>query len=168
SCPYAAIWWNAEKALPQKCTFCVHLLEEGADKPRGAQACPTGALEMICVEDSDMERIREERGLEVLMPGLKAEPRVYYLNLYRHEKCFIAGNVVLQDKDECAEGAKVTLSKGNKGIDAVETNNYGDFKLDNLEENSGRYDLLVEYPGYREKKLSVEVKESVNIGTIFL
>ncbi|RJR50638.1 MAG: oxidoreductase, partial [Desulfobacteraceae bacterium] len=29
ACPYGAIWWNAEKAVPQKCTFCVHLLEEG-------------------------------------------------------------------------------------------------------------------------------------------
>ena len=29
TCPYNVIWWNAEAALPQKCTFCVHLLETG-------------------------------------------------------------------------------------------------------------------------------------------
>jgi len=28
ACPYDAIWWNEEKNLPQKCTLCVHLLDE--------------------------------------------------------------------------------------------------------------------------------------------
>jgi len=168
SCPYGAIWWNAENAVPQKCTFCVHLLEEGWDKPRCAHSCPTGALEMVCLEDREMEKMREERGLEILMPGLKTNPRVYYLNLYRYERCFIAGNVALRDKDECAEGAKVVLRRGNKILNTVETNNYGDFKLDNLEENSGKYRLVISYPGYGEKGMGVEVKESINIGTIFL
>ena len=44
TCPYGAIWWNQETATPQKCTFCVHLLEDGWQQPRCVQACPTDAL----------------------------------------------------------------------------------------------------------------------------
>ena len=77
--------------------------------------------------------------------------------------------MALQDTDECAEGAKVIVSKGKeKAIDEVVANNYGDFKIDKLEENSGEYQLEVEYPGYDTGKLSVDLKTSVNIGTIFL
>ena len=77
--------------------------------------------------------------------------------------------MALQDKDECAEGATVKLRKG-KGKEAQETitNNYGDFKFDGLEENSGAYELEVSYPGYKTQKLSVDLKASVNVGTLFL
>lgn len=43
SCPYHVIFWNEEKNLPQKCTFCAHRLEENKI-PRCVQACPSGAL----------------------------------------------------------------------------------------------------------------------------
>lgn len=168
SCPYGAIWWNAEKGVPQKCTFCVHLLEDGWDKPRCVQACPTGAIKFLYVEDAEMKKIQKAENLETLQPGLKTKPRVYYENLYRYEKCFIAGNVALQDKDECAEGAKVTLRKGVKALGTVETNNYGDFKVDDLDEKSGKYTLEVDYPGYDKKKVEIDLKTSVNVGSIFL
>jgi len=168
SCPYGAIWWNAEKEVPQKCTFCVHLLEDGWDKPRCVQACPTGALTILYVEDAEMKKIQKAENLEVLQPALKTESRVYYKNLYRYEKCFIAGNVAFQDTDECAEGAKVTLRKGAKVLGTVETNNYGDFKVDNLDEKSGKYMLEVDYPGYDKKKVEIDLKTSVNVGSIFL
>ncbi|MBW1803324.1 MAG: carboxypeptidase regulatory-like domain-containing protein, partial [Deltaproteobacteria bacterium] len=168
SCPYGAIWWNADKAVPQKCTFCAHLLEDGWDKPRCVQACQTGAMEVVYAEDAQMQKRVKAEWLEVLQPGLKTAPRVYYRNLYRYEKCFIAGSVALQDKDECADGARVTLSKGGKALETVETNNYGDFKIDNLEERSGKYTLEVSYPKYKKQKVSVDLKTSVNVGTIFL
>jgi Fe-S-cluster-containing dehydrogenase component len=168
ACPYGAIWWNEDKAVPQKCTFCVHLLEEGWEKPRCVQACPTGALEVVHAEDAEMQRRVKAEGLEAYRPELKAKPRVYYKNLYRYTKCFIAGSVALQDKDECAEGAAVILSKGGKIVQEGTTNNYGDFKFDNLDEDSGTYHLEVSYPRYKKQKLSVNVKASVNVGTIFL
>jgi len=168
ACPYGAIWWNDEKAVPQKCTFCVHLLEEGWKQPRCVQACPTGALEMVCAEDAEIRKRVKSEGLEPYKPELKTSPRVYYKNLYRFTKCFIAGSVALQDKDECAEGAEVKLSSSGKSIGKTVANNYGDFKFHNLDENSGPYELEVAYPGYRKQKRSVELKGSVNVGTIFL
>jgi len=169
TCPYGAIWWNDEKQIPQKCTFCVHLLEDGWKEPRCVHACPTGALRVVHAEDAQMEKIKKSENLEVYQPQYKAKPRVYYKNLYRFTKCFIAGSVAFQDTDECAEGAKITLTKGaKKVVDKTVTNNYGDFKIDNLEEKSGKYLLEVAYKGYEKKTVEVDVKKSVNLGTIFL
>ena len=42
--PYRVIYWNEEKQIPQKCTLCAHLLDEGWKEPRCVEACPTGAL----------------------------------------------------------------------------------------------------------------------------
>jgi len=169
NCPYGAIWWNEETAMPQKCTFCVHLLEDGLQQPRCVQACPTDALSVVRAGDSEMQAIKKSELLEVYRPQYKTKPRVYYKNLYRYTRCFIAGSVVIKDKDECAEGASVTLIKIPKiKIGDAKTNNYGDFKIDNLEENSGKYSLAIELPGYKKKELSVDFKTSVNLGTIFI
>ncbi len=34
TCPYRVIYWNEEKQLPQKCTLCAHLLDQGWKEPR--------------------------------------------------------------------------------------------------------------------------------------
>lgn len=169
TCPYGAIWWNEERSVPQKCTFCIHLLEEGWKEPRCVQACPTGSMRLVHAEDSEMQQIIESEDLEVYQPQYKTRPRVYYKNLYQYTRCLIAGSVALRDTDECADGARVTLIRGsNKTIDEATTNNYGDFKFDNLEENSGRYSLEIAYPGYKKQTLNIDLKTSMNLGTIFL
>ena len=169
SCPYGVIWWNDELDVPQKCTFCAHLLDDGWDKPRCVQACPTGALEILLVEDSEMQRITEAEELEVWHPEYGLEPRVYYKNLYRYTRRFIAGSVALEDIDECAEGAQVTLKRGSEEvIGTAVTNNYGDFKFDNLDDKLDKISLEVAYPGYQMQELSVDLEDSLDIGTIFL
>ena len=171
ACPYGAICWNEELNIPQKCTFCAHLLDDGWKQPRCIQACPTGALSMRYVEDSAMPEIITAEKLEILHPEYKTSPRVYYQNLYRFTRCFIAGSVAVrvEGKDECAEGARVTLSGlSNKQVGESVTDNYGDFKFDNLEENSGRYTLEIIYLGYEKKTIEVDLKTSLNAGVIFL
>lgn len=169
SCPYGVIFWNEALELPQKCTFCAHLLDEGWKTPRCVQACPTGAMEFILAEDPEMERRIETEKLEVWHPEYGLAPRVYYKNLYRFTKIFIAGSVARKDADECVEGAQVTLKNSSgKLIGTVVTNNYGDFKFDDLEGKSGRYQLEVEAAGYPKQKLAVDLKESIDIGTLFL
>ena len=34
ACPYGAVYWNAELDIPQKCTGCAHLLDNGYKLPR--------------------------------------------------------------------------------------------------------------------------------------
>ncbi|MFC1932056.1 4Fe-4S dicluster domain-containing protein [Chloroflexota bacterium] len=170
TCPYGAIWWNEEKNVAQKCTLCAHLLDEGWKEPKCVQSCPTGALSIVKVEDSKMAQIIKDENLEVLHPEYKTKPRVYYKNLYRFLKCFIGGSVAIEvaDISECADGARVTLFKNSTKIGEAITDNYGDFKFDNLEENSGRYSLEIVCEGYEKKTLEVDLTTSKNVGTILL
>ncbi len=169
SCPYGVIWWNDELDLPQKCTFCAHLLDEGWVEPRCVQSCATGAMEFLHIDDPGMQQVVEANKLETYHPEYGLKPRVYYKNLYRYTRSFISGSVALKDVDECAEGAKVTLKNSlGKVVDTAATNNYGDFKIDNLKGESGQYILEVEYSGYERQELRFDLKESVDVGTIFL
>ncbi|MEJ2725381.1 MAG: oxidoreductase, partial [Deltaproteobacteria bacterium] len=170
ACPYGAIWWNEEKNVPQKCTFCAHLLDEGWREPRCVQSCPTGALLALKVEDDEMMHIVNSEELTRLHPEYGTEPRVYYRNLYRFAQCFIGGSVAME-KDEvtdCGVGARVTLMQGSKKIQETVADTFGDFKFDGLEENSGIYILEIRCRGCEEKTIEVDLKASVNVGTIFL
>ena len=168
-CPYGAIWWNEEKECAQKCTFCAHLLDEGWREPRCVQACPTGALRAIYVEDLEMSKIIEQENLEVYMPNHKTKPRVYYKNLYRFLKCFIGGSVAIltEGREECVEGAKVTLKKGSERIREATTETFGEFKFDDLDENSGEYLIEIIYGQYK-KDLKVALKNSMYLGCTVL
>jgi Fe-S-cluster-containing dehydrogenase component len=171
ACPYGAIWWNEELEIPQKCTFCAHLLDDGWTKTRCVQSCPTGALSVRYVEGAEMQKIIKAEKLEVYQPEHETNPHVYYKNLYRFTRCFIGGSIAVRvdGKDECLEGAKVTLfNAANKKISECVTDNYGDFKFDNLEENSGKYTLQMAHTDYEIKTIEVELKESLNVGTIYL
>ena len=171
ACPYDAIKWNEELQLPQKCTFCAHLLDDGWTMTRCAQSCPTGALMVRLVEDSDMREIIKAENFEVYHPEHKTNPRVYYKNLHRFTRCFIGGSVAVRvnGRDECAEGATVTLlNAANEKLGECTTDNYGDFKFDNLEENSGKYTLRIAHAGNVTKTIEVDLKKSVNAGVIFL
>jgi len=169
ACPYGHIWWNEELQLPQAWTFDAHLIDQGWAKTRGDQSCPTGAMRAIKVEDDEMARIAHEQDLEVIKPELGSKPRVYYRNLWRYTKCFIGGSVA-EDRNgtiDCVEGASVQLVKDGASIAVTTTDNYGDFKFDKLEENSGRYTVQI-YAGGRSKVVETNLGASINLGEIRL
>ncbi|MFC1823664.1 4Fe-4S dicluster domain-containing protein [Thermodesulfobacteriota bacterium] len=168
ACPYGVIWWNEEKNIPQKCTFCAHLLDDGWKKTRCVQSCPTGALVIVRADDSEMQRIFESEKLEILYPEHKTKPRVYYKNLYRYFKCFIGGSIAVESdgKTDCAEGVQVTLLKDGQKVAEAVTDNYGDFKIDHLEENSGKHALEFVLDGYDKKTMDVDLRTSLNLGII--
>ena len=170
ACPYDAIWWNEEKNVPQKCTFCAHLLDDGWKEPRCVQACPTGALRVVRTRDRNMQVRVASEGLQVLNPQYNTNPRVYYKNLYQFMRCFIGGSVAYEKEGitDCAEGARVALRKGSEKISELVTDNFGDFKFDNLEENSGRYSLEISFRDYEKKSLEVDLKTSLSLETIVL
>jgi Fe-S-cluster-containing dehydrogenase component len=168
ACPYDAIWWNQEKQIPQKCTLCAHLLDQGWEKTRCVQACPTGALSLVKLEDRQMAEIVKKEKLEGLLDGRRTLPRVYYKNLYRFEKFFITGSVAYVQNCimQCAKGALVRLLKDETMIQETHTDSFGDFKFDGLDENSGRYTIKIWFRDYKEKSLDVDVTLSVNIDVI--
>jgi len=170
ACPYNAIWWNEEKNLPQKCTFCAHLLAEGWKEPRCVQACPTGALKFVAADNGEIEKRVESENLEVLHPQYKTLPRVYYKNLYRYSRCFIAGSVAVEvdGVSDCARGAKIKLIKDSNTIAETVSDPFGDFKFDNMEQNSGIYKLEIKYQDHPPKKIEVDLKQSVSVADIVL
>jgi len=172
SCPYNAIWWNAELQLPREWIFEAHLLDQGWPQPRGAHACPTGAMRAIKVEDKEMQERAKDQNLEVLKPELGAHPRVYYRNLHRFNKCFIGGSVVANvgGVKECISGAKVELRNDSKHLlDQGTTDAFGDFKFDRIELGGGPYKVTIKHPQCGSASIDVVVAaESVFAGEILL
>ena len=83
ACPYGAIRWNEELQLPQKCTLCAHLLDDGWTKTRCVQSCPTGALTVRHVEGQRDAGDRRSGKTRSVPAGIQTRPHVFYRNLYR-------------------------------------------------------------------------------------
>jgi Fe-S-cluster-containing dehydrogenase component len=169
ACPYGHVWWNEEHQVPQIWTFDAHLIDQGWQQTRGQQSCPTGAMRAVKVEDAEMQRMAIEQGLDVMKPELGTEPRVYYKNLWRYTKCFIGGTVSAEADGavDCVEGATVRLVKDGSVVAETASDNYGDFKFDHLDENSGRYVLEISAAG-RARTVEAELGASINLGEIRL
>ena len=170
ACPYGHIWWNDELNVPQAWPFDAHLIDQGWQQTRGQQSCPTGAMKAIKVEDAEMERMAREQGLERMKAELGTRPRVWYRNLWRYTKCFIGGSVSAEQNGavDCVEGAKVRLVKDGRAVAETASDNYGDFKFDKLDENSGAYAVEIEAAGRAKKTVEARLGESVNLGEIRL
>lgn len=185
TCPYGAIYWNDEADLPQKCTFCSHLIDDPSWTPRMtrcAHSCPTGALKDYFITAAEAEKMIQEEDLVVYKAELDTKPHTLYKNLHKFTKNFITAGVLVEG--DCFEGAEVTLHSKEGGIvcnlfgagvancqdsstlAARVTNFFGEFKFDGLE--NGGYIIEVDADG---RKYSTDVTiadESVNLGFIEL
>jgi Fe-S-cluster-containing dehydrogenase component len=165
SCPYRVIYWNEENGLPQKCTLCAHLLDQGWKEPRCVEVCPTKALLFGDMDDPESEvsrRLAEEQG-EALHPEYGLKETVRYLNL---PKRFIAGSLVFGDTDKCAGDVVVTLfGQGEKR--ETTTNSFGDFEFEGLDKDR-EYVIGIDRPGYGVKELKVYTKTDRYLGDIVL
>jgi len=168
ACPYGHIWLNEKIKVPQGWTFDAHLLDHGWNQTRGQLSCPTGAMRAINVDDNEMRRIASEQKLEVMKPELNAGPRVYYRNLWRYSKCFIGGTISVKTGDcvDCVEGAKVRLVKDSQVVAETVSDNYGDFRFDRLDENSGLYFVEVSVNEETKKVIETKLGASINVGEI--
>lgn len=165
ACPYRVIYWNEEKQIPQKCTFCAHLLDQGWKEPRCVEVCPTRALIFGDLDNADSEaaKLWASGKMDVLHPEYGLTEKVAYIGL---PKRFIAGAVVFGDTDECGVGAKVTLAgKGEKRI--LKSDPYGDFEFEGLSADKP-YVVKIEKAGYKTLKIEVNTKVDVYLGDIVL
>lgn len=159
ACPYGAVFYNAELDLPQKCTGCAHLLDDGWAMPRCVEACGPRALRFGDEEDFADEIAASEE----LLPGSATKPRVHYLNL---PKRFIAGTVVDLVADEVLIGATLTLENLETGaLLATKTDEFGDFWFKQID--PGTYYVFVEAEGYMTRMIETDAtKEDCNVGPI--
>jgi Fe-S-cluster-containing dehydrogenase component len=167
SCPYNAIYWNEEKQVAQKCTGCAHLLDSGWAETRCSQVCPTDAIKLVLAEDDEMAQRVAAEGLARYRDSLGTKPRVYYKNLHRWTKAFVACAVVYGDSDECAKGATMTVERAGRSVGAAVSDNYGQVLVDKLELGT-EYAVTVVAAGYKPAVMAVKPAESVNLGTVVL
>jgi Fe-S-cluster-containing dehydrogenase component len=170
ACPYGAIWWNEERQVPQKWYFDAHLLDRGWKQPRCVQACGTGAMRSIQVEDEEMQRMVQSEELQVLHPEYGTRPRVYYKNLHHVDRCFVGGTVIasVAGVKDCVRGATAVLKKDGGRVADAETDAFGEFRIDRLEPGSGLYTLEIAAPGHERHVRDVDLGKSLYLGTIEL
>ena len=149
ACPLGAIYWNDALDIPQKCTGCAHLLDEGWKVPRCVDACSHEAI--LYADEEELADFIAEAEVLPALAGLGS--RVYYKGL---PKRFIAGCAVDFEADEVVIGAKVTI-KG-QGVElSQETDEFGDFQFEGIE--AGVYEVVIEAEGYAAKAFEVDVTE---------
>lgn len=151
ACPYDAIYWNDELDVPQKCTGCAHLLDEG-EIPHCVDVCATGALRF-----GDASEFSEELADAETMTSDEHGGHVYYLNM---PHLFIGGDVWDPAADEIIEGAKVTLSGDAEKV-AI-SDEFGDFWFEKLK--AGSYRVAIDAEGFIPEVHDIELVESLNIG----
>ena len=160
ACPYDVIFFNEDLNLAQKCTGCAHLLDDGWDEPRCADACPTLAISWMT--EAEAQPLLKNAG--VWKPELKdqVKPRVYYLNL---PKKFIAGTVYDPKEEEVVIGATVSV-KGAAGEQrTIQTDAYGDFWFEGLPDDT--FELKIEQGGKTKAFSGLDTAEAdINLGDI--
>ncbi len=166
ACPHGVIFWNEARNMPQKCTFCAHLLNDGWKEPRCVEVCPTQAIVFGDLNDSTsrVAKLSATAGVEALHPDYGMKPAVRYIGL---PKRFVAGEIVLGDSLELpAEGIQVSLSGGGE-VFVTRTDNYGDFAFEELADDV-EYALRVEHSGCRPHWQTLPPGNDLNLGTIVL
>lgn len=165
SCPYRAIEWNEEQQLPQKCTLCAHMLDNGEKEPRCVEVCPTECLTFGDLDDPDskVSKLIASGNVEPMHPEYALKEKVVYSNLPRK---FVVGTVVCGNTDECAKGVTITLTGNGKSM-KTNTNFFGDFEFEGLADNTV-FTVRIEAEGYTPKELIVLTNNDVCLGEIFL
>ena len=152
-CEFEGVYWNEALQIPQTCTGCAHLLDDGWEVPRCVDSCPTKALRFGEVADLDLD------GAEQLVEG----SRIWYRNL---PKRFVTGCVIDFDAREVVIGADVKLvsARGNT-VAEQKTDEFGDFMFDQVE--PAAYQIVYQVPGKDAKTYDADATErDVNIGDV--
>jgi len=165
SCPYRVIYWNADLQLPQKCGMCAQRLDAGDRQPRCVEACPTGAMAFGDLDDPDSEiSLRlEEVSPEVFHPEFGTDPLVQYAGLPGR---MVAGEIVLDGSDVCAQGVKVKLEGGGETCETA-TGTFGEFAFERLPKGVA-YTVTVAFDGYKPQTFAVKTHTDVDLGEVVL
>ena len=129
-----------------------------------------GALKAVKVTDEEMAGIKAREGLSELQPESATKPRVHYKNLARYTHEFIGGTIIktVNGVTDCVANAKIKLQRSGTVVGEAVTDAYGEFKIEGLKPNSGRYGLVIEVAGREAKRLDVDLKKSVYVGRVEL
>lgn len=84
ACPYDARFVHPVKGVVDKCTFCVHRVDEGRE-PACVEICPARARIFGKINDpsSEVANIISSKPTQVLKPHLRTDCKVYYVDAPR-------------------------------------------------------------------------------------
>lgn len=153
---FDGVFWNEELQIPQGCTGCAHLLDDGWTVPRCVDACAMGALRFVDADETAAELTKAEK--------LTEGSHVYYLNL---PKRWVAGQVVDPSANEVVIGAEVTLLKDGSAVAATQTDAFGDFWFRQV--NAGVYSVSISANGFADTSVDADATAAdCNVGAIEL
>jgi tetrathionate reductase subunit B len=155
-CPYKVIFFNNDSNIAQKCTLCMHRLEEGKE-PACADACPSGVYTFG--EEADIIKEAKKRGAKELHPEFKAGPRIFYLGL---PSVTLAGHVIDSKSFMDVPGAVITVSGGNGKIRTGKSDVSGNFVFEDLV-LKGKYTVQIKCTGYKAATI-----DAVKIGNEYM
>jgi hypothetical protein len=100
-----------------------------------------------------------------LLPESGTKPRVHYIGLPQR---FIAGALYDPEKDECIQGAKITITDNETGEKrSTLSDDFGDFWVEGLRVST--FSIRIDKEGRPVKKIqSVRTDRDVNLGDIEL
>ncbi|MBI3403392.1 MAG: 4Fe-4S dicluster domain-containing protein [Acidobacteria bacterium] len=80
ACPYGARYFDEESGTVDKCTFCVHRVEQGLE-PACVTTCPTKTRVFGNLDDpsSAVARLIASAPTEVRLPEAGTRPKIYYM-----------------------------------------------------------------------------------------
>lgn len=166
ACPYGSIYLNEEKGLPQKCTFCAHLVDDNWQEPRCAQSCPMSCIYFGDVDDpkSKISHFLAANRAEQFHPEYGTQPKVYYVGL---PKPHLSGTVRTADSNECAADVTVIFT----GTDGVQrkaiTDCFGDFEFTDVAKGKGS--ISYELSGYKPLTQQIDIAGEISfLGEISL
>jgi len=164
SCPYGRIYWNASANIPQKCTFCAHLVDQGKN-PRCVDACPESVITFGDLDDptSKVSMMLASNVTYVMSPALGTEPNVHYVGL---PQPFLTGKVVDSDGNFIA-GATVSITGPNSYSSQDTTDIFADYEFDELVLNQS-YTISASATGYATNSTTITLAQAGSIGNITL
>jgi len=166
SCPYGAIYWNSTLNIPQKCTFCAHILDNpnldsGSATPRCVFACAVDAITFG--EYSDLQQTILQGGFAPMHPEYGTQPRVFYKGL---PKRFLTGAVYDPTANENIVGATVTLTDPDSGDQLMTTTDrFGDFWFEGLGANRN-FVVFISAKGMATMSLGADTATDRDLGSI--
>ena len=81
ACPYDARFIDPDKGAVDKCTFCIHRIENGIPTTSCQEICPTESIYFGDLNDptSEVSRLLETREHYTLAPDAGTRPKHFYL-----------------------------------------------------------------------------------------
>ena len=81
ACPYDARFVDPQSGTVDKCTFCVHRIENGPPTTACQETCPTQSIYFGDLNDptSEISRVLDERESYTLLPEAGTRPKHFFL-----------------------------------------------------------------------------------------